>query len=456
MLTVPASARAARTSVRWMRSRRSMGATRVPDRWKRSTANAECRYTAWGITVAPTIAATRNQALVSGTQGMSPASVRIGSGGAHTSPARNATAMRTITTTTARSKTISPRERISGSRMRVTTPTIRPPSHNGVWNNRVRPSAPPMTSARSVAIAMTYACSAYATRQTPWWDTRCSDTRVASDRPVTRPSRADRYWTTTAMTLAATSTQTSAYPYVLPALRLAATLPGSTYAMAATKAGPSRASTRGGRIGPAELIRPPPSRLAAARRFPPTGVSLADLPRIRYERALSSRTSRIPRRPSRDPTRSQRHPPDRLGCPGIYAQENHTRGCQDPSEAARQDPLTALPHRRHGLAQQARWPGDRRDRALPPEERPVGDPRQLRAGTVLARRRRPADRGRRRAVQALRRLAGVHGRQDAVRHRSPARAQGQGRRLQQGAGRGRRCLHHRGHLQAQPEGQGCS
>jgi len=59
-------------------------------------------------------------------------------------------------------------------------------------------------------------------------------------------------------------------------------------------------------------------------------------------------------------------------------------------------------------------------------------------------------------VQALRRLAGVHGRQDAVRHRSPARAQGQGRRLQQGAGRGRRCLHHRGHLQAQPEGQGCS
>ena len=38
--------------------------------------------------------------------------------------------------------------------------------------------------------------------------------------------------------------QTSRYPNVAPAVRLAATLPGSTYAMAATKAGPSRATVR--------------------------------------------------------------------------------------------------------------------------------------------------------------------------------------------------------------------
>ena len=42
------------------------------------------------------------------------------------------------------------------------------------------------------------------------------------------------------MALARTMTHTSRKPNWAPALTLAATLPGSTYAMAATKAGPSR------------------------------------------------------------------------------------------------------------------------------------------------------------------------------------------------------------------------
>ena len=55
-----------------------------------------------------------------------------------------------------------------------------------------------------------------------------SRTASGSERPVTRPSFADRYCTRPAMTFARTITHTRRKPYWDPALILAATLPGST------------------------------------------------------------------------------------------------------------------------------------------------------------------------------------------------------------------------------------
>ena len=48
------------------------------------------------------------------------------------------------------------------------------------------------------------------------------------ERPVTSPSLAERNWTSTAIALASTSTQIRRYPYLAPAVRFAATFPGST------------------------------------------------------------------------------------------------------------------------------------------------------------------------------------------------------------------------------------
>ena len=51
-----------------------------------------------------------------------------------------------------------------------------------------------------------------------------------------------------------------------------------------------------------------------------------------------------------------------------HFQEN--RGCQDPSQAPRQDPRAVLPHRRRRLAHQARRSRDRGDRQVPPHREP--------------------------------------------------------------------------------------
>src|SRR5689334_16375753 len=81
-------------------------------------------------------------------------------------------------------------------------------------------------------------------------------TASGSERPVTRPSFAERNCTRPAMRLAMTITQTSRKPYCAPALTLAATLPGSTYAIAATNAGPNSASPDRGRAC-VTVITPP-------------------------------------------------------------------------------------------------------------------------------------------------------------------------------------------------------
>lgn len=45
-------------------------------------------------------------------------------------------------------------------------------------------------------------------------------------------------------------------------------------------------------------------------------------------------------------------------------------GCQDSSQASRQDPCAVLPHRRRRLAHQARRSRDRGDRQVPPTQNP--------------------------------------------------------------------------------------
>ncbi|MDQ1200063.1 hypothetical protein QE449_000681 [Rhodococcus sp. SORGH_AS303] len=65
--------------------------------------------------------------------------------------------------------------------------------------------APPITSARSVAIATASACTQNARRGQ---GRMRSPSISGSDRPETRPSLAERYWISTAIALAATSTHT--------------------------------------------------------------------------------------------------------------------------------------------------------------------------------------------------------------------------------------------------------
>ena len=130
----------------------------------------------------------------------------------------------------------------------------------------------------------------------------------------------------------------------------------------------------------------------------------------------------------RDPVRSRR----------VHVRErDHRRGRQDPSEAHGQDPRSVLPCRRHGLAHQARWPGDRGDRQVPPHRRAVGHRDRLRPRAALAEHRRPADRGRRGAAEGHRRLAEVQGPPRCRGHPAGRRAEEE----QEGAlrGRGRRC-----------------
>jgi hypothetical protein len=74
-------------------------------------------------------------------------------------------------------------------------------------NSRLSATAPPMTSAMSVAIATSSACSQYARRPHGLRMRRPS----VSGRlcPVTIPSFADRYWISHAITLPSTTTHTS-------------------------------------------------------------------------------------------------------------------------------------------------------------------------------------------------------------------------------------------------------
>ena len=88
-----------------------------------------------------------------------------------------------------------------------TVPVMTPPQMSGTPNSRFSATAPPITSARSVAIATSSACSQYA-RRAHGLRMRPPSTSGRL-RPVTMPSFAERYWMSQAMTLPSTTTHTS-------------------------------------------------------------------------------------------------------------------------------------------------------------------------------------------------------------------------------------------------------
>ncbi|CPZ88013.1 Uncharacterised protein [Mycobacteroides abscessus] len=118
-----------------------------------------------------------------------------------------------------------PRRSCTVSSAIETIPVMTPPRSSGRPNNRCSAMAPPTTSAKSVAMATNSACSQNVSRVG-----RAMRSPIASgsDCPVTRPSFAERYCTSPAITLAVTITQTSKKPYLAPALTFEATFPGST------------------------------------------------------------------------------------------------------------------------------------------------------------------------------------------------------------------------------------
>ncbi len=92
------------------------------------------------------------------------------------------------------------------SSTKAITPVITPPVNSGIPNSRCRATAPPITSARSVAIATS---SAWAHMNRFRHGVRCS--RHSSGRffPVASPSLAESDWMSIAIRLATTITHTS-------------------------------------------------------------------------------------------------------------------------------------------------------------------------------------------------------------------------------------------------------
>ena len=146
---------------------------------------------------------------------------------------------------------------------------------------------------------------------------------------------------------------------------------------------------------------------------------------------------RSPQCPSRYPARCS-PPGEREPHHTQPSRRHHRRVRQDPFEAPGQGPGAAVPHRRRRLPQEARRPGDRGDRQVPPQGGPVVHRRRLRPGAVLAGRRRSAERRSGAAPEDHRRLAEVQGPAGPGGHPQGGRAQArQARDLQRGPqGRG--------------------
>src|SRR5829696_9119149 len=159
----------------------------------------------------------------------------------------------------------------SASTPNATTAVISPAGNIGTPNSRCSPIAAPTNSARSVAIAMISACT-HSPRDTGL--RKCSRHSSGRSIPVAMPTFADRYCTSIAITFAATTTQARAYPCRAPAAMLVAKLPGSTYATAATNAGPSSATAPRSRPRERSAATPPSATGAsaeAAARVAPAG-----------------------------------------------------------------------------------------------------------------------------------------------------------------------------------------
>ena len=177
-----------------------------------------------GITVAPRMPAASSMLSVPCMRGSRPAAASDTSGCAVTRLTPNASTITPSSTAMAISNVRKPLER-SARMANEAAPTIRPPGSSGTPNSRYSATAPPITSARSVAMATSSAC-AHMTRFSGRG--RCSRHSSGRLRPVARPSLAVSVCTSMAARFAATTTQTSRYPYRAPAVELVAKLPGST------------------------------------------------------------------------------------------------------------------------------------------------------------------------------------------------------------------------------------
>ena len=103
------------------------------------------------------------------------------------------------------SKARYPRER-SASTANATVPMMIPPGSSGMPNSRYRATAPPITSARSVAMATNSAC----THMHPVHRSgQAFPAQLGRLRPVARPSFAVSVCTSIAIRFATTTTQTS-------------------------------------------------------------------------------------------------------------------------------------------------------------------------------------------------------------------------------------------------------
>ena len=114
---------------------------------------------AWGMIVAPMIETASSTEFVPSKRGTRPATTEPASGGAMKTPAVKPTMMISSNATMTRSNVRGPRRVCTMSTIIEITPVITPPASSGRPNNRFSATAPPMISARSVAIATSSACT---------------------------------------------------------------------------------------------------------------------------------------------------------------------------------------------------------------------------------------------------------------------------------------------------------
>ena len=158
------------------------------------------------MTVAPSMDVAMSTVSVPLKRGIKPATTSFGFGGAMNRPAMKPNVITSSRPMMSFSKMrcVAPFSKISSTV--DTAPMMQPPTNSGRPNSSFSAIAPPITSARSVAMAITSACMKNMKRPaSPSRSPKISGKLL----PVTMPSFADWYWMSTLMQLANTSTHTS-------------------------------------------------------------------------------------------------------------------------------------------------------------------------------------------------------------------------------------------------------
>ena len=161
---------------------------------------------ACGITVAPKIEAAISTESVPLNRGIRPSATSVGFGGATNRPAMKPNVITSSITMMMRSNVVCDLPPWNHNITVETAPMTRPPRNIGRPKSRFSAMAPPITSAKSVAMAMTSACMKNMNRPASLIR---SPSNSGRDLLVTIPSLADWYWMSTLMALASTSTHTS-------------------------------------------------------------------------------------------------------------------------------------------------------------------------------------------------------------------------------------------------------